>query len=375
MRIGERIRKERKNMGLKLKDLAREIGFNNYQTLSSIEKGEREIRVAELDKIAKVLGLTVSYLLGETEKMEDRILWRKCTDDSKCKKFENELKTFCSNYKKLCELVNYKYEKFIPPEPEKLQKEIYSDDYEFAGSLAKEYRKKLELGRYPGNNLIDALEEENILIFCRDLGDFGSAASLVGDFGAAVLLNRKDMPWRRTFDIAHELFHLITWNIYPSEEVYDDERGKSGPEKYADTFASFILLPEESLREEIEKRIESGKIELIDVIDVAYKFRVSLQALSWRLQNLRLFSSKEMQRLRENPNISKFNRLREQREPDIPLLPVNYVTQAIKTYQKGRISKLKLADYLNVRYVEMRPFLQQYSYPDIEELNFGIISN
>jgi Zn-dependent peptidase ImmA (M78 family)/DNA-binding XRE family transcriptional regulator len=374
MDLGKKIRRERKNIGLTLKELAKEVGFNNYQTLSAIEKGERSVTVSELDKIAKALGLNISYLMEEREAEKEKVLWRKCSDKARCKIYENELNLFCENYKRLAELIDQKYEKFIPSNPAELQKEIYGSDYEFAVELAKEYRALLQLGRYPGNNLIDALQEKNILIFCRDLGNFGSAASLVGDFGAAILLNKNDMPWRRTFDISHELFHLITWNVYKRENVYDDERGKSAPEKYADTFASFLLLPEESLREEIEKRIKNKKIELIDVIDVASKFKVSLQALSWRLQNLRIFSPKEMQRLREHPNISKFNKLREHREPNIPSLPVNYVAQAIKTYQKGRISKLRLADYLNVKYGQLESFLHDYSFPDIEDFDFVSIS-
>lgn len=386
MKIGERIRKERKNMGMKLKDLAREVDFNNYQTLSSIEKGEREIRVGELDKIAKALGLTVSYLLGETEGEEEKVLWRKCSDECKCKKFENELKSFCDNYRKLCDLVGYKYKKFIPPGPEKLQKERYENDYEFAKGLAKKYRTTLKLGRYPGNNLIDALQEENILIFCRDLGDFGSAASLVGDFGVSILLNKKDRPWRRTFDIAHELFHLITWYIYPPAEVYDDEeRGKSEPEKYADAFASSLLLPEESLRDEVEKNQEKGDLGLVDIIELASKFKVSIQALTWRLQNLTMFSSiwNELKRkvfsnldweeIRNHPKINKLNEMLRGREKEMPELPEIFVAQAMKTYQQGRVTKLKLAEYLGKDYGELSYFLKSYSYPDIEEFDFGSI--
>jgi len=372
--IGKRIKSERKKIGLKLKDLAKETGFENYQTLSAIEKGEREVRISELDKISKALGLTTSYLLGEKEEMERKVLWRKCTNASKCKKYENELNGFCSNYKKLCDLIDYKYEKFVPPEPASLQKEIYDNDYDFAEDLAKKYRVSFKLGRYPGNNLIDSLQEENILIFCRDLGDFGSAASLIGDFGAAILLNGNDKPWRRTFDIAHELFHLITWNIYLPDDIYDDgKKGKSEPEKYADAFASSLLLPEESLRDEIGKRIENKKIGLIDIIDIASKFRVSIQALSYKLQNLRIFSKEDIKRIRKHPKITEFNELREHREPELKPLPVNYVVQAIRTYQKGRITKLKLADYLSVKYRGLSDFLNDYSYPDVEEFNFDCI--
>lgn len=374
MKIGERIKNERGRLGLKLHELANEVGFKNYQTLSAIEKGERQIKVSELDKIAKALGLTVSYLLGDEKERKERVLWRKCVDETQCRKYENMLISFCRNYEKLAELIGYKYEKFIPPKSEELQKEIYEDDYKFAENLAEKYLRILDLGRYPGNNLIDSLQEKNILILCCDLGSFGSAASLVGDFGAAILLNRKDMPWRRTFDIAHELFHLITWYVYPPEEVYDDEeRGKSNPEKYADAFATSLLLPEKSLLDELKKH-EKKEFDFIDFITIATKFKISLQFLTWRLQNLGIFSEKDMEEIRNHPKISELNKLMRRREPDIPELPELYVAQALKTYQRGKISKLKLADYLDVKYGEMASFLSEYSYPDIEEMNLESIS-
>jgi len=369
MDIGKRIREERKKMGLKLQELSKMVGFQSYQTLSSIEKGARPVKVSELDKIARALGLTVSYLLGGEEKRQEKVLWRKCNNKSHCKKYENLLITFCKNYKKLSELIGHKYEKFIPQKPDEFQKERFKDDYEFARDLAEKYRKELDLGRYPGNNLIDALQEKNILIFCFDLGNFGSAASLVGEFGAAILLNKNDRPWRRTFDISHELFHIITWNIYNPKEVYDDERGKSNPEKYADEFAASLLLPRESLVDEIRKLEGRGGLNIIDIIRIATKFRVSIQALTYRLQNLQIYSARDMKEIRNLTKRYNLNKFMRSREADLPVLPEIYVNQALKTYQQGRLSKLKLAEYLNVDYIDMNDFLKKYSYPDIEELN------
>jgi Zn-dependent peptidase ImmA (M78 family)/DNA-binding XRE family transcriptional regulator len=387
MEIGKRIRSERKRLGLTLEDLSAKVGFPSYQTLASIEKGKKKIKVSELDKIAKALGLTVSFLIGEEERGEEKVVWRKCTDEAKCKRYENKLIALCKNYKKLAELVGYKYKRFVPPGIEELQKDNYENDFIFASELAEEWGKRLELGRYPGNNLLDALKQENILVFCEDLGGFGSAASLVGDFGAAILLNKNDMPWRRTFDIAHELFHLLTWDIYPPEEIYDDEeRGRSNPEKYANAFAASLLLPEKSLRDEIENCSNIEALTLVDIIEIAVKFKVSIQYLTWRLENLltfsklweemreKVFNGLDFEEIRKHPQIQQLNKLRRNEEPSIPKLPEIYVNQALKAYIKGRISKLKLADYLNIRYVEMSSFLHEYSYPDIEELSLEGIS-
>ncbi len=387
MDIGKKIRKERRRLGIKLQDLAKEVGFANYQTLSSIEKGEREIKVSEIDSIAKALGVNISYLMGDEKAIEERVLWRKCTNKEECGKFENELKRFCNNFKNLSELVGHKYERFVPPSPAELQKENYLNDFEFSKALAEKYLDAYVLGKYPGNNLIDVLQDRNILIFCMDLKDYGSAASLVSDFGAAILLNKNDTPWRRTFDIAHEFFHLITWNIYPLADGCDEDNEKSNLDRYADAFASALLLPEGSLLNEVEKRKKEDGLDIVDIIELAAKFRVSIQALTWRFENLMAFSEiwkrvknevfkgLDLDEIRNHPKIHELNKLRKVKEPDLPELPEIYVTQALKTYKHGRISKLKLSEYLGKAYGELAYFLRKYSYPDVEEINFERISS
>jgi len=202
-RVGDRIRSERKKLKISQKKLSQELGFPNYQTLSSIEKGKRQIKVSELDKIAKVLGVTSTYLLGEESFNTNKVLWRKCSNDVECMKLENEFKKLCNNYRQLSDLINRKYEKFVPPSPQKLQKDIYENDFEFARNLAEDYVVSFNLGKYPAKALVDSLQEKNILIFYDDIGECGSSASLIGEFGAAILLNKIDVPWRRSFDIAH----------------------------------------------------------------------------------------------------------------------------------------------------------------------------
>jgi hypothetical protein len=43
----------------------------------------------------------------------------------------------------------------------------------------------------------------------------GSAASIWGPFGPAILMNSNEAPWRRNYNFAHEVFHLITWDSIP----------------------------------------------------------------------------------------------------------------------------------------------------------------
>jgi len=51
-KLGELLRKERESLDLTLVEVSKKLNFNHYQTLSSIEVGEREIKAWELAKLA-----------------------------------------------------------------------------------------------------------------------------------------------------------------------------------------------------------------------------------------------------------------------------------------------------------------------------------
>ena len=60
----------------------------------------------------------------------------------------------------------------------------------------------------------------------------------------AVLINRREAPGRRHFDLAHELFHILTWDTMPPEHVEDaSEHSKNRVEQLANSFASALLMP------------------------------------------------------------------------------------------------------------------------------------
>ena len=47
MELAERLRKAREAVGLSIGEAATRLGFGNYQTLSNIEKGDREVKASE----------------------------------------------------------------------------------------------------------------------------------------------------------------------------------------------------------------------------------------------------------------------------------------------------------------------------------------
>ena len=70
--IGERLKEIRKKLGITQGELASLIGVSET-TVWNWENGKREPRSTEINKLAKVLGVSVSYLLGETDVNHENI--------------------------------------------------------------------------------------------------------------------------------------------------------------------------------------------------------------------------------------------------------------------------------------------------------------
>jgi Zn-dependent peptidase ImmA (M78 family)/transcriptional regulator with XRE-family HTH domain len=372
-RLGKLLKKERETLGYRKGEVARKMGFPNYQTLSSIESGEREIKAWELFKLAEIYGRKVDYFIPGTEKpLEPRILWRNPARISATLKAERKFVEFCGNYKKLLELTE---DSSIPipicrlSNPDKAT--FRRKGYGYVTELAKEYGRLLNFGSRPAYCLSDVLEQTmGILVLYMDLGPGGSGASTSSGSGDAILVNSSDAPWRRNYDLAHEFFHILTWNTFTDDEIYSTKKGsKSEIEQWADFFASEILLPEDEVRKEFFKRVSENKISHIDLVQIARDFRVSIEALLWRLVNLKFVTRATVSKCLEEDKAKEIDRLlrADDREGEKPYLSTRYIALAIKAFEIGRISKLKFAEYVGIPFSRVSSFLAKYGYDENED--------
>lgn len=69
--IGAKIREAREAAAVSQKSLAEAVGFESATAISLIEKGERKVRVEDLEKMASVLHRDIKYFLGDEEKPAD----------------------------------------------------------------------------------------------------------------------------------------------------------------------------------------------------------------------------------------------------------------------------------------------------------------
>jgi len=192
--------------------------------------------------------------------------------------------------------------------------------------------------------------EENFYVKIFHLDFSGSAISTVSEeFGPAILLNARSKLWRRNYDLAHELFHLLTWNIFRTINVENNELSEY-EEKLANAFASKLLLPTDVVKDKIEAGMsEKGKIAFDTLDEIAREFGVSLEALIWRMLYLYNKTDEEIEKYIEQAKRVKTNRpLRQSDKPD--KLPERYCSLAIRALNEGKLSLMQFAKYMGISY-------------------------
>ncbi len=350
--LGSRIKAARERMRWSQKRLADELEWKSSQIVSNVESGDRELKAWELARIAQALNSSFDALLNPRSEREPVVQWRAKPTEELAGEVEARFLQRCAKYNQLetwCQ---------IPPPKELKPLSISSLDVQIyvVQKEAETVRDAMKLGGRPACTLEKTLEEDyGVKIFYEDLGSSGSALCAKDHFGAALLLNSSEAPWRRNYSLAHELFHLMT----PSE--WDDKKC----EQLADAFAAALLLPQESLASSVHARIVDKKITLEKLVEIACEFGVSIDALCWRLVNLNMLKRDTVVRFLEHGSklrqVDRFSR-REQlpKEPQSGL-PERYLRLAYLAYAKGRIGRSKLAEYLEMSPYDLAVYLNSNS--------------
>lgn len=357
--LANNIRKARERLGLRQEDLAQRIGVGSGEIISKIELGLREVKAWELSRIAQALGVEFQELLNPRgPALGPAPLWRKQATTGRVE-IEALLRLRSQRYRQVMELTGSLPTAELP----------WQDTLDVAGAsygelyyLAETLRRQLELGDVPTLRLFDALESGyGVMIFYQDLGDEGSAVSVVGPFGPAMLLNRREPPWRRNFSAAHELFHLITWNAMPRERLADEPELFEAIEQRADVFASALLLPKDSLLKAVEARASDHQLTISEIIAIAREFGVSTAALLWRLANLGVIPRQTTTNLLRDSAFRRADRATMSAfwcEPEN--LPKRMVELAFIAYQTGKLSRARLAEILETDLDGLPDVLAQY---------------
>lgn len=357
-RLAQRIRAGRERLRLTQKQLADLVGFTHDQTISEIEKAGREVKAWELAAIGRALHLDITELLAVDMPEVPCVLWRK-TPERDREKLEARFVERCRRYKHVEEACGFTPDCDLP----RTKVSMADLDYRTARELAMSCADALGLGKLPAASLQEAIEDRcGVKVWFEDLGESGSGASTVADFGPAILINSIEPPWRRNFSLAHELFHVVTWHGLPPDRVGADEQTWKHVESCAEVFASHLLLPTEVLNREVDRRAVEGKIDGADIVILARRFGVSTEALIWRLVNAHRVRREDAQRALEDQSFQSLDRTTMPaawgRKP--PKMPKRFVRLAFRAYVAARLSRMRLAEYLETSLIDLPKRLAEY---------------
>jgi len=362
-----RITQARKTMGFSLSEAANLLGFNNYQTLSAIEKGARNINAHELSNMAKIYGRDLIYFFQHDISNDPKPLWRKSTDAID-KKIEREFLHFLENYSNLEHLLGLR-RKWNSIQRNLDRSDFAGGGFKLAGELANDIWNQLDLGSRPAFNLLNVLENDlRFKILHLQLENGISGASVCDDaLGVGILINAKEAPWRRNFDLAHELFHIVTWHSFTHDEV-GDGRIDTKPEQYANEFASSLLLPKQHFTSAVEEKVNDARIKIVDIIELAKDFGVSTQAVLWRLVNLGICKKTAVDEALDEPEFQRMNKQMRYGlySKELPSkFPSRYISLACRCLIEGRISRGTFAIYLEIDRSDVDNYLKRHGF--IEE--------
>ncbi len=287
--IAARMKALRVERGIRQADMADLLGFNDRQTISAIETGERRVSADELMRVVNGLNVPLDYFTDPFRLTgEGRFSWRQDDgDDAALAACEQDAGRWIAAFHTLAPQVGHD----LPLMRRALNLNRHSR-FEHAMAAGERFAVDYELGDVPAQRLAEAMERRlGVLVLMADLpGEVSGAACRLPDLDT-VLINRSEVAGRRHFDLAHELFHILTWNEMPPRHIErPGEAGDNRVEKLADNFAGAVLMPRHAV-ERFGDWAQMGDDELVPRLNAAADaLLVTASALRWRLAALGLLT-------------------------------------------------------------------------------------
>lgn len=276
--FGDRLKLARKKAGYSLRDLEDVLEKKvTAQAVGKYERGEMMPSSDVLSAMAKVLGVSLEYLLSEQVEELESVEFRKLarTSAGARSRVEAAVIDHLQRYIAIEEILELDSAAWRAP----------PCDNRFIGEenegeiLAEDLRKEWELGIDPIPNMTSLLEDRGIKVFIMLLPDGVSGLtclvrrSLQKKRLPVIVINRDISLERRRLTLAHELAHRLI-----------DGQSPVNHEKAANVFAGAFLAPRAHLIREIgNSRKGLGYQELIQLKRM---YRISAAALLVRLRQV-----------------------------------------------------------------------------------------
>lgn len=361
--LGRKLQEARKSRGLTQSEAADLIEVART-TITAIEKGERRIKSGELLKLAKAYKRQVNEFVRprptfESFQIQFRSSYRRTEeDDQQITEYIDRFEELCRDYYELEQItattLTYKY----PSEYriDGLQVERAAE------GIAQEERNRLGLGDGPVPILRDILEQEvGLRIFYLEMkpsSKFSAMYTYDESLGGCIAVNSLHPEERRRMSLAHDYAHFLVDRRKPAVSANGAYERYPVSEQFADAFARHFLIPTSGLTRQYNRiRQTQDKFTPADLCTLAHYYGVAVEALTRRLEDLKLLNSGTWDRLRS----SGFRVQKAQQELGLQPIPANdamlpkrYLYLALYAYDQGLITEGQLAQFLRVGRIEAR---------------------
>lgn len=356
--IGYRVKAARDAKGWTQDQLTQGLGLNDRQSVSDIENGKRALKPDELLELSDLLNRDIEYFIDPFAVAgEAQFSWRAAPEvpEDSLDGFELKAGQWIGLLRWLREQQDSRAS-VLKRALRLSSQSSFEDAQERAESLVVE----LDLGVIPAEGLIDKIERElDIPVLFVDTVDAADGQSISGatchlEEMGVVLINRNESEARRFFDLAHELFHALTWDAMEpdhreSNSVEERTKGKR-IEQLANSFAAALLMP----RATLDKLIERDRLDDIShLCEVAALLRVAPVTLAWRLFNLKLIGDDTRRGLSQ-----------EKQRPSVSGPPKRFSPTFVKmlheSLENGRLSARKAAKAMGLGLGGLTELFAQY---------------
>jgi XRE family transcriptional regulator, fatty acid utilization regulator len=280
--IGTRIKALREERKLSQVELARIFGFKDHQTVSAIETGERRVSAEELVTAVEKLGASLDYFTNPFLLVgEGKFSWRQTDVGSQqLSTYERDAGPWIAAFRALAPQVGRS-----TPLLRRALRITRHQRFEEAAAAGERFVAEFQLGAVPASRLRHSMEQDlGILVLMVNASQgISGAACHLRDLDT-VLINRREVAGRRHFDLAHELFHILTWDAMPPEYAEEaTETSGNRVEQLANSFASALLMPTIALHE-YANWAQISPDDLPGHLNAAAdELQVTASALKWRL--------------------------------------------------------------------------------------------
>ncbi|MGA8260202.1 MAG: XRE family transcriptional regulator [Arenicellales bacterium] len=364
--IARRLKYARERAKWTQAELARRFGFKDRQTLAAIEAGQRKLTADELVRAVDIFNVDLDFFTDPLRLVgEGRFNWRadKSTDHSSLQSFEDKAGRWIAAYRRFSKRDQESVTTLKPRLPLTVR-----SSYEEARAAGESLVREWKLGAIPALHLEKCLRERiGALVLHVDPPDVISGAACLLPELSTILVNRREPEGRRHYDLAHEAFHVLTWEQMPPAHAESEiPRGGKGQrvEQLADNFASALLMPEKTLFPKWRARDDMEIHNWLN--ETATELLVTAVALKWRLVQLGWLTKRDLPYIQDG-------RLRANGRPGaqqvVPrLFSREFVESLHEAVLGGEISARRTASLLDMSLHDLQDLFRDYDLPSPFEL-------